>query len=86
MMKPLREALEKLHPGGGMTVFWVSFTTVMLYVAPLLFTLLFEGAVIVSETVNIVRAALAASLFGSFAVLLVVGYQFSQARPSPRQR
>jgi spore maturation protein SpmB len=84
MMTPLRGVLNQLCPGSGATSFWMSFTTVMLYVTPLLFTLLFLGTVIVTNMVNIVRTALAASLFGSFAALLVVGYQIARARPVPR--
>ena len=53
----------------------------MLYVTQLLVTLLFLGTVIVADVVNIVRTALAASLFGSFAALLVVGYQIARGPP-----
>ena len=84
MMKPLRGVLNQLCPGGHATNFWMSFTTVMLYVTPLLFTLLFVGTVMVADSVNIVRTALASSLFGAFAALLVVGYQISRARPLSR--
>jgi hypothetical protein len=84
MMRPLRGVLNQLCPGSDATRFWMSFTTVMLYVTPLLFTLLFLGTVIVADVVNIVRTALAASLFGTFAALLVVGYQIARARPAPR--
>jgi len=84
MIRPLRGVLNQLCPGSDATRFWMSFTTVMLYVTPLLFTLLFLGTVIVADVVNIVRTALAASLFGSFAALLVVGYQIARARPVPR--
>ena len=84
MVKPLRGALNQLCPGSDATSFWMSFTTVMLYVTPLLFTLLFLGPAIVTGVVDIVRTALAASLFGSFAALLVVGYQIARARPVSR--
>jgi hypothetical protein len=84
MMKPLRGVLNQLCPGSDATNFWMSFTTVMLYVTPLLFTLLFVGTVMVADSVNIVRTALASSLSGAFAALLVVGYQISRARPLPR--
>jgi hypothetical protein len=84
MMKPLRGVLNQLCPGSDATSFWVCFTNVMLYVTPLLFTLLFLGPAIAPDLVNIVRTALAASLFGSFAALLVVGYQISRARPVSR--
>ena len=84
MMKPLRGVLDQLCPGGHATSFWISFTTVMLYVTPLLFTLLFLGTAMVPDVVSIVRRALAAALFGTFAALLVVGYQIARARPVPR--
>jgi hypothetical protein len=84
MMKPLRRVLNQLCPGSDATSFWMSFTTVMLYVTPLLFTVLFLATVTVADLANIVRTALAASLFGSFAALLVVGYQIARARPVPR--
>jgi hypothetical protein len=56
----------------------------LFYITPLLFTLLFEGAVLVPDLGNTLRTALAASLFGSFAALLVVGYQIARARPVAR--
>lgn len=84
LMKPLRGLLQQICPRSDATTFWMSFTTVMLYIAPLLFTMLFENAIVVPQLVNVVRTALASSLFGSFAALLVVGYQVSQARTSAR--
>jgi hypothetical protein len=84
MMRPLRGVLNQICPGSHATNFWMSFTTVMLFVTPLLFTLLFAGTVMVPDLVNIVRTALASSLFGAFAALLVVGYQISRARPLSR--
>jgi hypothetical protein len=77
--KPLRAVLEQLCPGANAASFWVSFTAVMLYVTPLLF------AAVTVDTLNpswvgIARSALSAELFGSFAALLVIGYQISQAR------
>ena len=84
MLKPLRGVLNQLCPGSHATSFWLSFTTLMLFVAPLLFVLLFEGTVTGTDPINIVRTALASSLFGAFAALLVVGYQISRARPLSR--
>jgi hypothetical protein len=84
MLKPLRGVLSQLCPGNSSTTFWLSFTTLMLFVAPLLFTMLFEGSVIGTDPIAIVRTALASSLFGAFAALLVVGYQIARARPSSR--
>lgn len=47
-------------------------------------TMLFESTVVVPSLVNTLRTALASSLFGGFAALLVVGYQISRARPVAR--
>ena len=84
MTEPLRGVLKQLCLDGNASAFWIPFTTVMFYVAPLLFTTLFEGTVVPPDPVNVVRTALASSLFGSFAALLVVGYQISRARPPVR--
>ena len=84
MTQPLRIVLKQLCLESNATAFWIPFTTVMFYVTPLLFTLLFEGAILVPNEVNTLRTALAASLFGCFAALLVVGYQIARARPAVR--
>ena len=84
MVRPLRGVLDELCPGRFGTNFWVSFTLVMLYVTPLFFTVLFMGTILVPDIVAIVRTALAASLFGAFSALLVVGYNISKARPTAR--
>lgn len=40
------------------------------------------SSVVDSTLVNTLRTALASSLFGGFAALLVVGYQISRAQPA----
>jgi hypothetical protein len=82
MTEPLRGVLRQLCLDNNAAAFWIPFTTVMLYVTPLFFTMLFESAVLVPNLVNTLRTALAASLFGGFAALLVVGYQIARARPA----
>jgi hypothetical protein len=82
MIEPLRGVLRQLCLDGNASAFWIPFTTVMLYVTPLLFTMLFESTVAVPSLVNTLRTALASALFGGFAALLVVGYQISRARPA----
>jgi hypothetical protein len=84
MTEPLRIVLRQLCLDSNATAFWIPFSTVMFYITPLLFTMLFESAVLVPEWVNTLRTALAASLFGCFAALLVVGYQIARARPVAR--
>jgi hypothetical protein len=82
MTEPLRAVLRQLCLSNNASAFWIPFTTVMLYVTPLLITTLFEHTVIEPTLVNTLRTALASSLFGGFAALLVVGYQISRARPA----
>ena len=84
MTAPLRGVLRQLCLDNNASGFWIPFTTVMLYVTPLFFTMLFESAVMVPNLVNTLRTALASSLFGGFAALLVVGYQIARARPVAR--
>jgi hypothetical protein len=81
LTRPLRQILAQLCPDRDGTVFWVAFTGVMLYVAPLMFALIFTRIPAEPIPVDIVRSALASSLAGAFAALLVVGYQLSRPRP-----
>jgi hypothetical protein len=77
--RPLRAVLEHLCPGANAAAFWVTFTSVMLYVTPLLIAVLTVNE-INPNSVGIAKSALSAELFGCFVALLVVGYQISQAR------
>ncbi len=81
LARPLRLVLSHLCPGAEATTFWVAFTGTMLYLAPLLFAVMFPTIPAAPVFVDVVRAALAASLSGAFASLLVVGYQVSRTRP-----
>ena len=81
LTRPLSLVLRQLCPGSEATVFWTSFTGVMLYVAPLLFSVVFPDIPTTPVGVSVVRSALAASLTGAFAALLVIGYQIARARP-----
>jgi len=85
MTEPLRGVLKQLCLVGDSSQFWIPFTIVMMYVTPLFFTMLFESTVVAPNVANTLRTALASSLFGAFAALLVVGYQIARARPSTRQ-
>jgi hypothetical protein len=84
MTGPLRAVLKQLCLASNAGGFWIPFTIVMFYVTPLLFTMLFEGTMLAPDLVDVLRTALASSLFGAFAALLVVGYQISRARPLAR--
>lgn len=81
MKEPLRIVLGQLCIEGKGTAFWVTFSTLMFYVTPLLFTLVFLDSVNLPDLVRSLRTALTSSLFGEFAALLVVGYQIANARP-----
>lgn len=78
---PLRSVLRQLCLEANGTAFWIPFTNVMLYVTPLLFTMLFAN-VLCPTLVDTLKTAMATSLFGGFAALLVVGIQISRARPA----
>src|SRR5271154_2895834 len=82
MTKPLRGVLKQLCLDSNGAAFWIPFTTVMLYVTPLLFATLFQGTVAAWDFATTLRTSLASSLFGSFAALLVVGYQIARAGPT----
>jgi hypothetical protein len=84
MMQPLRVVLRQLCLDNNATAFWIPFTTMMFYVTPLLFSVLFESTILVPDLVSSLRTALASSLFGEFAALLVVGYQIARAKPRTR--
>jgi hypothetical protein len=77
---PLRTVLKQLCVDGSASAFWVSFTNVMLYITPLLFSVTFAN-VWCPVLVDTLKTALISSLFGGFAALLVVGYQIARARP-----
>lgn len=79
LAKPLRQILAMLCKGGESTSFWVSFTAVMLYVAPL-FIAVFWTPIFDTTPVHAFRTALVSALFGAFAGLLVVGNKIATAR------
>ena len=77
--KPLRQVLAQLCKSGESTPFWVSFTAVMLYVAPLFFAV-FLTPIFQTTPIHALRTALTSALFGAFAGLLVVGYKIASVR------
>jgi nitroreductase len=76
---PLRSILTELCPSADAGSFWVAFTTVMLYVAPLFFAVFSQGLNDDAEIAQVVRQALVSALFGAFAALMVVGYKIANA-------
>jgi hypothetical protein len=86
LARPLRSLLEQMCPSGDGARWWFSFTAVMLYVTPLMFAIWATGTIAAADPVAIVRGALGASLFGTFAALLVIGQQIPRDRERDRGR
>lgn len=81
LSKPLRRVLDALCTSGEASQFWVSFTAVMLFIAPLVFSIAAlppEGGL---DGVRVMRSTLLATLLGASAALLVVGMRISGASP-----
>jgi hypothetical protein len=79
LARPLRQILGQLCKGGESTAFWVAFTSVMLYAAPLFFAVMWTP-IFHSTSIHAVRTALIATLFGAIGGLLIVGYKIANAR------
>ena len=80
--RPLARALNHICKSEGDIRFWGAFTGVMLYITPLMFTMFWywpgqEPFAIVT----VLRTSLAVALLGSFAGMLIVGYNIAKARP-----
>jgi len=80
IIRPLRRVLGVLCKSGESTPFWVAFTMVMLYIAPL-FLAVFWSPIFDSSAVYVVRNALGSALFGTFVGLIVIGSKIAGARP-----
>ncbi|HEX7418212.1 MAG TPA: hypothetical protein VF315_09180 [Steroidobacteraceae bacterium] len=81
LWRPLQLILAHLCSSAEAARFWVAFTGVMLFLAPLLITALFAPEAAQPTTVAVLRAAMSASLFGAMVALLVVGWQLARPRP-----
>lgn len=81
LTRPLRLILAHLCTGADATQFWVAFTGVMLFLAPLLMTLLWLPTQALIATADVLQGSLRSSVFGALAALLIVGWQISRARP-----
>jgi membrane-associated phospholipid phosphatase len=78
---PLQSILAQLCPSTDASRFWVAFTAVMLYIAPLLFAMFFSSFEPVQDVAALVRSTLVTTLVGASAALIVVGYNIANARP-----
>ena len=78
---PLRQVINALCTSGESTQFWVSFTSVMLFIAPLFFALYTLSPDAGRDVVQVLRSTLLATLFGASAALLFVGLRIASATP-----
>lgn len=78
---PLRQVINALCTSGESTQFWVLFTSVMLFIAPLIFALYTLSPDAGLTAVQVLRSTLLATLFGVSTALLVVGIKIARASP-----
>jgi hypothetical protein len=83
MLRPLRAILAMICSGSTGTHFWLAFTGVTLYIAPLLVTLIGFDPGGQAATLEVVRRAAIGALTAAMAALLVMGLRISQSRPRP---
>lgn len=83
---PLRQVIDSLCSSGESTRFWVSFTSVMLFIAPLFFALISFDPAPRFPAVWVLRSTLLATLFGATAALLVVGFKIARASPAASEK
>ena len=80
LSRPLEAILAQLCPSADASRFWVAFTSVMLYIAPLLFAM-FSSFDTVNDVTAVIRLTLVTTLVGASAALMVVGWNIANARP-----
>jgi hypothetical protein len=80
LWRPLQSVLQHLCPSADASRFWVAFTAVMLYVAPLLFATFFPPLNSGVDLARVLRSTLMAALLGAFVSLLVVGYNIANSK------
>lgn len=70
---PLQRALNDLCPTERQAAFWLSYTRLMLFLAPLLLVLIINTMTIYNETLEVIRITLIATLVGLLIGLMIVG-------------
>ena len=83
LSKPLARVLYRLCPDEQAAQFWVSYTKIMLTIAPLLLVLLVDMATHFSDPMDNIRLALIAVLGGLLLGLHVVGKRLGQFVQAP---
>ncbi len=83
LVRPLRLVLSTLCERGEGVSFWVSFTSLMLYLTPLFVTIVRNGGrhLEFAPVAEVVRVSLSAAVLGAFMALLPVAWQIAQTRP-----
>jgi hypothetical protein len=81
--RPLRVLLEELCPSRAGTRFWWTFSVLLLYLTPLLGSLMGFEWVPDYPTLRIVRTSIISSLLASVIALLAIGWQLASVRPKP---
>src|SRR6187402_131804 len=78
---PLQRLLATLCKSGEASQFWVSFTSVMLFLAPLTLTMIVISPQDAPGAAQVLRSTLLASLFGAGLSLMVVGLKLVDTQP-----
>lgn len=78
---PLRRVLDALCSSGESSQFWVTFISIMLFIGPLLLSVIALSPLDGQALVRVLRTTLVATLIGAFIPLLVVGMRISFATP-----
>jgi len=81
LSRPLQSILAQLCASADASRFWVAFTSVMLYIAPLLFAMFFSPFESNTDVAWVMRSTLVTTLVGASAALMVVGYNIAKSRP-----
>jgi hypothetical protein len=86
LLRPLRLVLSELCPGASGQRFWGAFTAVMLYITPLLGTVMVHDPVRPALLLETVQRAMTSALVAAVGALLVLGWQIARARPVTTER
>ncbi len=86
LWQPLKVMLASLCEGGQAIRFWTTFTAVMLYLSPLLVTLLVQAMSDdgTAPLIQALRLALTTAVLGAFLALGGMGRQIGRAQPRSR--
>jgi hypothetical protein len=83
LARPLRLVLSTLCERGEGVSFWVSFTSLMLYLTPLFVTVVRHGGMHLelAPIAEVIRVSLSTAVLGALVALLPVAWQIAHARP-----